>query len=532
MAPERGDGELSLRDFVQVVRRRKAIVALTTLVIVALALVWSFLQTPVYAARAQILLRLKASESLFDPDSGQRNDPQRAVLTEIQILRSEPVQALVQEKLGFPATVSARAAGQTDVIVLKAESTSPNRAAEIANVYAETFTDYKRKQVVDDLLLAAQELKAQIDELQPQIDASTGAARDELSGRQALFKSKLDELEVDVALRTGGAQVVSTAKVPTEPVRPQPVRSGVLAGALGLLLGIGLAFLVEFLDDTVKTKADLERVAPSLPVLGLIPSVGEWKSKDDARLISLAAPSSPPAEAYRTLRTSIQFLGMDRPVRTVQITSPSAQEGKTTTLANLAVAMARAGRRVVVVCCDLRRPRVHEFFGLDNTVGFTSVLLGELSLPQALQRVPTVERLYVLPSGPLPPNPSELLSSRRTLDVLTSLRSDGGLLLLDSPPILPVTDGLVLAQHVDATLLVTMAGSTSRKDAARAVEMLRQVDAPLVGAILNGVKEEGHYGYGYYRPDVPPRANGNGNGRMAAPRSSRSRRGGPTRPAR
>jgi capsular exopolysaccharide synthesis family protein len=192
-------------------------------------------------------------------------------------------------------------------------------------------------------------------------------------------------------------------------------------------------------------------------------------------------------------------------MRTLQVTSANAREGKTTTLANLAVALARSGQSVVVVCCDLRRPRVHEFFGLDNEIGFTSVLLGKVPLARAVQDVPAQTRLSLLASGPLPPNPSELLSSKRTVEVLGSLQAEFDIVLIDSPPVLPVTDALVLSGRVDATLLIGVAGATTRKEATRAVELLRQVDAPLVGSVLNGVDVEGGYGYNdqYYRYENP-----------------------------
>jgi capsular exopolysaccharide synthesis family protein len=176
-------------------------------------------------------------------------------------------------------------------------------------------------------------------------------------------------------------------------------------------------------------------------------------------------------------------------------------------LANLAVAFAASGLRTVAVDCDLRRPRLHDFFGLTNDAGFTSVLLGSLPLSKALQSVPDQERLLVLASGPLPPNPSELLSSNRTTDLLRNLAEQADIVLMDSPPALPVTDALILAQRVDCTLMVVTVSVTTQKAAARAVEMLRQVNAPMVGAVLNGVAEEtayANYSYRYYATKVTP----------------------------
>lgn len=500
------DGELGLRDYIQILRRRKGMIALTVVLVTVPTVVISLLQTPRYAGTAQLLLLPRSSETLFDPNSGVRTDPNREVQNEIRILTSQPVRAMVRAELGSAPKVSATPDGLTDVIKVTAKDVDPQRAAVLANSYSNSYIEYRRKQAVDDVLAASQQIQTKITDLQKQIDsAASGAPRDSLVQAQALFKQKLDQLQVDGALKRGGAQMVTPADVPTNPVSPQPMRSGLLALVAGLLVGLGVAFVKEFLDDSVKTKDEFERVAPGVPVLGLIPVISAWRGTEEAYLVSLDDPTSPAAEAYRTLRTSIQFMALERPMRTLQITSANAQEGKTTTLANLAVALARSGSTVAIVCCDLRRPRVHEFFGLKNDVGFTSVLLGKVGLAGAMQEVPDQARLSLLASGPLPPNPSELLSSRRTVEVLGSLQAEYDIVLIDAPPILPVTDALVLSGRVDATLLVAVAGATTRKEAARAVELLKQVDAPLVGAVLNGVDTAGSYGYAYgsYKHERP-----------------------------
>lgn len=506
MASGEHGAELGLRDYLRVVGRRKRLVTVIVLLVTVPAVVISLLTTPVYAGRAELLLLPRTSETLFDPVSGVRSDPARQVQNEIRILSSGPVREAVRAQLGAAPKVSASAIGSTDLVRVTARHSDPQRAMDLANAYATAYIDFRRKQAVDDVLAASQQVQTKINELQKQIDAApAGSQRDSLVQAQSTFRQSLDQLQVAGALKQGGAQLVTPAEFPTSPVEPQPLRTGLIAFCFALVLGLGLAFLREFLDDSVKSKDEFERVAPGVPVLGLIPVVSAWRGKETPYLVSLDDANSPAAEAYRTLRTSIQFLGLDQPMRTLQITSANPQEGKTTTLANLAVALARSGSTVAVVCCDLRRPRVHEFFGLSNEVGFTSVLLGKVGLAGAMQEVPDQARLSLLASGPLPPNPSELLSSKRTVEVFGSLQAEYDIVLIDAPPVLPVTDALVLSGRVDATLLVAVAGATTRKEAARAVELLRQVDAPLVGAVLNGVDTEGSYGYAYqsYRYESP-----------------------------
>lgn len=519
MVSEHVSPDAGLRDYLGILRRRKRIVVLSTLLAVGAALVWSFLQPPVYAGRAEVLLQPRTTESPFDPTTGVRSDPVRVQQTEIRIVGSQPIRAAVRDKVGEAPAVSVRPLGQTDLIEIRADSEDAGRAAEIANAYATAYIDFRRTQAVDDVLAAAQQIRARIDDLQRQIDLAPEPQRESLLTQQGLFRQKLDELQVDAALKSGGAQLVTQAAAESSPVSPRPVRNAVVAGIVGLLVGFGLAFLVDYLDDSVKSKDEVERITGGVPVIGMIPAVGAWKTGGKPRVIAIDDPTATQSEAYRTLRTSIQFLALEHPMRALQITSPGAEEGKTTTLANLGITLAGAGHRVVIVCCDLRRPRVHEFFGLDNSIGFTSVLLGAAPLSAALQQVPAERRLSVLASGSVPPNPSELLSSSRTLEVFTSLQAEFDIVLIDSPPVLPVTDALVLSGQVDATLVVSVAGVTTRKEIGRTVEMLRQVDAPLVGIVLNGVSSEGAYGYGYRYERYEPRAWPKGSGRNGRTRT-------------
>jgi len=501
---------MELRDYVALVGRRKWVIALAAILACGSAFALSKAETPVYQASVRLLLQ--PTQTVFDTSGRAPTD----VPTEIERLQSLPVKQAVQEKVGAAPGVSAIQVGGTQVMQITTVGATGKQAADYANAYADAYIAFRVQQAVDQLEKAAVPVQAKLDALEKQLNplqdqlnsAPIGPQRDaknlelgpritSLLGVESTFKATLDKLQIDAALKSGGVQLVAPATVPTSPVRPTPLRNALLGLVVGLIFGVALAFFFEHLDDSIKSKDDLEQAVGNVTVLGIIPAVAAWKNRTEPRLISRLEPSSPAAEAYRSLRTSIQFIGIDRKLQVLQVTSPSASDGKTTTLANLAVALSQAGQTVAILSCDLRRPRIHEFFGLPNSVGFTSVLLGESPLSAAIQRVPGLPRVVLLGAGPLPPNPSELLSSRRTSEVIAALRSQVDIILVDSPPVLPVTDAAVLSARVDGTLLVARAGHTTTRHLSQALELLGNVDAKVVGAVLNGAPTEAGYGYGY-----------------------------------
>jgi len=212
------------------------------------------------------------------------------------------------------------------------------------------------------------------------------------------------------------------------------------------------------------------------------------------QLIALRDPRSPAAEAYRTLRTNIQFSSLDKPLHTLLATSSAPDEGKSTTVANLAVTLAQAEQRVILVDCDLRRPSLHTLFGVPNEAGLTSAILAQDDIPLPLQAT-VVPDLKLLTSGPLPPRPSDILGSRRMEIVITRLREQADIVLFDTPPVIAVSDAVVLATRVDGVLLVFQAGKTSRERARRARDMLVRVKANIIGVILNNAQLEREYTY-------------------------------------
>ncbi len=513
MGETTGDGaQLDLRQYLNVLWRSKWIVVLATLVMVVSAYGLSARQDEVYKATARF--RIVPVVNPFVSDAPKSAGT--SVATEVEVLTSAPVLDRVRSKLnGEAPPITAEAVTGTEFVQVTAESGDPQSAAAIPNAYVDAYREYRTEKAVGDLQKVRDDAQARFDALQGEIDNLTselaGVSRltqpllyDDLSDRrsalqdrQATIRAEIDRVNTNLNFISGVSDG-SPAEPPKEPSAPKPVRNGLLALPIGLIFGIGLVFLFEYLDDSIKSKDDLQRATgPALPVLGLIPAV-PWRDRAQAHVVSIENPTSAPSEAYRSLRTSVQFLGLDAPLHCLQVTSASQGEGKTTTTTNLALMMARGGERpVVVVDCDLRRPRLHDFFDLSNEVGFTSVILGEVPVSAALQRFDDEPGLSVLVSGPIPSDPSELLASRRAAEVLTSLRADGALVLLDTPPVLPVTDALVVSQWVDATILVISAGQTTRREVHRAIELLTQVDAPLVGTVLNKAPTGAGYGYGY-----------------------------------
>jgi non-specific protein-tyrosine kinase len=214
-------------------------------------------------------------------------------------------------------------------------------------------------------------------------------------------------------------------------------------------------------------------------------------------LITVTNPRSPISEAYRTLRTNLEFTSLDRPITTMVITSAAPEEGKSTTLANVAVAIAQAGRKVIVVDCDLRRPSLHQIFDAHSKVGFTDMMRDDTLMANPPVQETCVQNLFLLTSGTIPPNPSELLASRRMSEVVATLQRQADMILFDAPPVVAVTDAAVLASKVDAVLLVVSAGKTKREHARKAKALLEKVNARLIGTVLNNVKGEASL-YQYY----------------------------------
>jgi succinoglycan biosynthesis transport protein ExoP len=324
---------------------------------------------------------------------------------------------------------------------------------------------------------------------------------------------RMKEAQVAAGLNASNIMVVDPAEVPKSPAKPRVVLNLAFGCILGLSLGVGLAFLQEFLDNTLKTPDEVESLL-RLPSLGMIPSVhlnGSSKSSEPGLVTpgdsadgsyGLALQKDPMAlEAFRSLRTSILLSASPVP-KVLLVTSALSGEGKTTTTVNLGATLASLGSRVVIVDCDMRRPAVHRAAGVKNSPGFVQCMTGRVTLSQAILPLSGVPNLYIIPCGPIPPNPAELLSSPKTLELLRKLHEEFEYVLVDSPPLLSVADSRILATFTDAVVLVTRANETPYEVVRRARSLLYGAGARILGVALNDVNihKNGYVGkYGYYQ---------------------------------
>ncbi|MEW6434121.1 MAG: polysaccharide biosynthesis tyrosine autokinase [Myxococcota bacterium] len=314
---------------------------------------------------------------------------------------------------------------------------------------------------------------------------------------ESVYK-RLKDIELSGALRTSNVKVLDAARPSMGPIRPN-VPQGVMMGVIaGLILGFGLALLLEFLDTSVNSQTEVEERL-GLTFLGFVPTIPETGTgpKD---LHVFREPKSVIAECTRAVRTNLLFMSPDKPFKRMLVTSSGPQEGKSTTAINLGITMAQSGSKVLILDTDMRRPRLHRAFGVPNDVGVSSLVVGEGTLEAAIKST-EVSGLFVLPCGPVPPNPAELLHTKAFAELLTQLGDRFDRVILDSPPVGAVADAVVLATQVDGVVVVLKAGQTHRDMAQRTVKALRDVKANIFGAVLNDVNLEkskyGDYYYGY-----------------------------------
>jgi succinoglycan biosynthesis transport protein ExoP len=496
---EPGTEGFDLDRWLVLLRRRWWLILLCAITVAFAAAGFSLTQPKHYTAKASLLFRESeiGSNLLGIGVSGGNVDPVREAETNVKLVQSSTVAArtaaALQGALGpgdVASRISVSAEGQSDVVSVAATDPDPAFAAKVANTYVRSFIEVRRDADRDEIL-------QQRDSLQRQLSALTPDARNSPAGRS--LAARIEQLSVLASVQTGNAQVFQWATVPSAPSSRAPKRNLVLGGVLGLLLGLGLALLLERLNHRVREPEELAATY-DLPVLAEIP---------DSKSFSAHVPAAGlngDSEAFRMLRARLQYFNADRKISSVAVTSCFSQEGKSTVAWHLAGAVAmQSDRRVLLIDADLRRPSIASQHALFPTPGLTEVLVEQCDLAEAIQQVAIAEgtREYpgrsmdVLVSGTLPPNPAELLESRSMGVLLRQVAKRYDFVVIDCSPTLVVSDPVPLLTQVAGVVIVSRIGSTTRDASIRLRDQLRNLQAPVLGVVANCTQRSSHSYYGY-----------------------------------
>lgn len=446
---------MELRDYIRILRKSWVLIVLFTLVGVSAGAAYSLLQTPLYVSASKVFVSTSSSQTASDLAQGNSFTVQR-VKTYSDLAMTPIVLLPVIAELDLNGTAESLAqkvevAAELDTTIIRISVTDadPVASANIANSIAESLGE------------AVERIET------PDVDGATSPVM---------------------------LTMVQQAQVPSLPESPRVPLNIILGGVLGLAAGIGAAVLRDALDNRVRSERDVE-LATSAPIIGAI----AFDPKAQQRpLIVHADPRSPRAESFRTLRTNLSFLEIGAKGRTFVITSSVQSEGKSTTGANLAISLADSGARVLLVDADLRRPKIAEYMGIEGGVGLTDVLIGRAELLDVVQPWGK-SKLFVLPAGKIPPNPSELLGSKAMSDLIALFEREFDAVIFDAPPLLPVTDAAILAKGLGGAIVVVAAGRTHKNQLRGAVASLEKVGAPISGVVLTMVPTRGPDSYGYGR---------------------------------
>lgn len=516
------DDELHLGDYLEILRRRWLTIAIAVVLVVGAAVALSARTEARYRAEARVSVSTTAAQDRLDPSSGSTNAQtlQRRLENELELARSDDVEQAAEAAVGGSFDASVRADSDSDTLVFSATALSADEAAERANAYAAAFVAERTSSTADELDAATATLNARLadieaerDDILEQIDDGADERRFSaqlaaLDSEEATLRSSLREIKIAEDLAAAGSATVTRAATPpSAPFEPAWSRNVALALVVGLVLGVGAALLRETLDGTIRTKDALE-AATGRPTLGLLPKPGPGKAADRPVLVTASAGAF--VEGMRSLRSSLLFARDDAKTSVFAFTSPSPAEGKTTTVVNLALSLARAGHSVVLVDADLRRPRAGEACGVDlHAPGLADALTGRTGLQLHSEQVTGEQLFEVLPAGIDVPDPAEVLASPGFQALVDHLRSMFEIVVLDTAPVLPVADALAVAAAADATVVVARSGETNAKQAEAAMELLERADADVIGTVLTDADERSGYGrYGAYGYGGGSRAKG------------------------
>ena len=515
------DDTINIKEYLALFWQWAWLIALAALLAGTAAYFVSRRMTPVYQASTTVLVNEAPANKSTDYSAVMASE--RLTRTYAEMIKKEPALASTIEQLGLQLAlddlqemITVKPLTDTQLIQVSVESTDPAAAALIANTLVQIFADQVQAIQSDRFVQSKASLETQLADVESQITqydsqaalAVSAVEKDRLESKVAQYREiysnllqSYEEVRLSEAQSISSVVPIEQAAVPTDPISPKTLQNTVLAAVVGFLLAAGAVVAREALDDTLKTPDDITRHM-GLPVLGMI---NLFSHKED-RLIASTQPRAPVSEAFRTLRTNVQFAALDRPLKTILVTSAGPSEGKSTVAANLAVVFAQSGLSTVLVDCDFRRPAVHRYFDLSNRVGMSALFFQSDVHLNGSCRDTTIPNLNVMTTGSLPPNPAELLASQRMKDLLGQVGQRAEVAILDAPPVLAVADATILSPLADGVLLVVQPGRTHISAARQAVEQLRRADARILGVVVNmldlkSARYAYRYGYHYYAKD-------------------------------
>ena len=519
MAADRnGPHDVTLRDYANVVWRRKWIVIGVTVALVALALAYSFMKTPMYKATATLIYQSPvdvsaplSAPSYVDPTTlaTELNAVASVIASPVLVTSARRAMSPADIAVGYSVSAAPAAAASgtsASTVLITAQSPTAGTAARAANAYAAAFTAFRKSQEQAQVRQAEQVVQSKLSTFKgPTALASTA---------YVTLLQDLQGLQILESTLTGDFRILVPATPPAKPFSPKPARNGAMGLAGGLVIGIGIVLLLEQFDTRVRT-ADEAAVILGMPVLGTIRKLSS-KALGEQPLVVLGDSHSPAAEAIRKLRGNLEFADVDGNFKSLFITSALQHEGKTLTVCNLALSLAATGVRVVLVDGDLRRPQVHAYLDLSNGTGVSTVLTGRTALlntvgsrsvgPRLTERgkpgrvgaISGDERLYVLTSGPVPPNPAEIIASKSFAAMVGELRDNFDMVIVDAPSLLAVGDAAAIARCVDGVMVLVDLAQAKRPWLEEAARQLAQMPCRKLGLVLVGTAPSHGYAYDHY----------------------------------
>ena len=510
---------VELRQYWQLLWRRKWIILLAVVVVFVGTMIFTYRQAPVYQASSKVLINpppyLYPSNVTGQIMSSQglpysRDLPYyinylenyRVWLTSATMMDKiiKRVESLYPRAKEMPFSMQATVIPDTSIFNIGIQAGDPELCEVAANATAQVLVEENQKMFVTGLEKASEMMERQIQV--PLEELYRLQPRSESPGKEAAApKGEEPESQIWQASQLNNIRIMDYARTPGSPIKPRKRQNAMLGLLMGLFLGGGLAFFMEYLDTSVRTAEDVEKHL-SWPVLGIIPRFDQTfrgeTSQSDIQPVVRKHTKSVPAEAYRTLQTNIQLANLDRPPRSIAITSAGPLEGKSTTAVNLAVALAQKESKVLLVDADLRRSVIHKILHLDNSTGLADLVTDDAQPEAVIKQFHSVDNLWVLTSGSIPSDPSELLGSSQMKSLVEQMTKEYSYVIFDTPPLMSVSDAAVLASQVDGILVVVRPGKLKGEIPRRIKELLGRIGTPVLGCVLNGVEHSPGSYYYYY----------------------------------